>query len=291
MQKITNVPKLPVRPVDGHKGTFGKVLVVGGSPGFSGAPALSAKAALRSGAGLVRVAVPCSIQPVVAALDPCYTTIALPENEQGQCSETAIPQVLKQTAENDVVAFGPGAGTGRGVGQVILALLAVKNLPLVIDADGLNVLATLKGPGNWLRNKKASIVLTPHSGEMKRLWTSLFRDPLPSDRIEQAARLAQKAECVVVLKGAGTVVTDSKHVYINTTGNSGMATAGSGDVLTGIISALCGQKIPPFDAAVLGVYLHGLAGDAAAGDVGQISLISTDIIDHLKNAFKYADNP
>lgn len=290
MNTITDIPTLPLRPVDGHKGTFGRVLIVGGSQGFSGAPALAAKAALRSGAGLVRVAVPTSVQPVVAALDPCYTTIALPEDRQGQSNDKATAQLLKSAAENDVVAFGPGAGTGRGVKQALLALLAVKDLPLVVDADGLNVLATLTGPGNWVQNKKARLILTPHPGEMKRLWAGLFREPLPSDRTEQAARLAQYADCSVVLKGAGTVVTDGQNVYINTTGNPGMATAGAGDVLTGVIAALCGQGLAPFDAAVLGVYVHGRAGDIAANAIGQIGLIATDIIDTLKNAFHEMEN-
>lgn len=288
MQRITDIPKIPVRPVDGHKGTFGKILIIGGSRGFSGAPALAAKAAIRSGAGLVRVAVPDSIQSVVAAIDPCYTTIALPEEEQGQCGQTAIPLILKQAAENDVVAFGPGSGTGRGAEQALLALLAVNDLPLIVDADGLNCLAAVRGSGNWMKNKKSRTILTPHPGEMKRLWSGLFRSPLPSDRVEQALRMAEHTGCIVTLKGAGTVVTDGQRVYVNTTGNPGMATAGSGDVLTGVIAALGAQSLSLFEAAVLGVFLHGLAGDYAAKEVGQISLIATDIIEHLKDAFKHA---
>ena len=261
-------------------------MIVGGSVGFSGAPTLAAKAALRSGAGLVRVAVPASIQPVVAAMDPCYTTAALPADAQGQFDETAIGPLLKLAAAHDIVAFGPGAGTGRGAEQCLLALLAINDLPLVIDADGLNVLAVLKGPGNWLRNKRASVILTPHPGEMKRLWSGLFRESLPSDRIEQAVRLAQHADCIVVLKGAGTVVTDGRSVYVNTTGNPGMATAGAGDVLTGVIAALWGQGLAPLDAAVLGVYAHGQAGDRAAEAFGQIGLMATYIVDNLRMAFR-----
>ncbi len=285
MKRITDIPTLPSRPADSHKGTFGRVLVVGGSTGFSGAPALAGKAALRSGAGLVRVAVPAGVQPVVAALDPCYTTIALAEDKNGQIDETSA-HILKHAADNDVVAFGPGAGTGRGVKAALLTLLGGIDLLLVIDADGLNVLAGLKGPGNWLRHKKANVVLTPHPGEMKRLWAGLFRSSLPHDRTDQAVRLAQHTQCVVVLKGAGTVVTDGERVYVNTTGNPGMATAGAGDVLTGVIAALCGQGLSPFDASVLGVYTHGRAGDFAAESIGPISLIATDLIDHLKTAFQ-----
>lgn len=285
MKRITDIPVLPPRPAEGHKGTFGKVLVIGGSRGLSGAPVLAAKASLRSGAGLVRVAVPESIQPVVAALDPCYTTVALPDDAQGHINETAIAQILQYAADNDVVAFGPGAGTGVGVRQSLTALLAIEDLPLVIDADGLNVLSALRGPGSWLTHKKADMILTPHPGEMKRLWAGLFRKPLPYDRIDQAVQLAQHAQSVTILKGAGTVVTDGQSVYINSTGNPGMATAGAGDVLTGVIAALRGQKLSSFEAAVLGVYIHGLAGDCAAESVGQISLTATDIIDHLKVAF------
>ena len=284
MKKITELPKLSKRPVDGHKGTFGKVLIVGGSVGFSGAPALAGIAALRSGAGLVRVAVPESIQPVVAGLDPCYTTLAL-SDDNGQLSSNAVTELAKHLPDNDVVAFGPGAGTGPGVKDVLLSLLEVEGLKLVIDADGLNVLSACGGPGGWLEKKKAEVVLTPHPGEMKRLWKSIFREPMPEDRRESASLFAAKTKSVVVLKGAGTVVTDGEQVYVNTSGNPGMATAGSGDCLTGMIAALAGQELSLFDAAVLGVYVHGLAGNIAAAIHGQVSVIATDITDNLSAAF------
>ncbi len=284
MQRITDIPKLSKRPVDGHKGTFGKALIVGGSVGFSGAPALAGRAALRSGAGLVRVAVPRSVQSIVATLEPCSTTIGL-SDDNGQLASKAVTELAKQLPDNDVVAFGPGVGTGAGVRDVLLSLLAVEGLKLMIDADGLNVLSQCGGPGGWLEKKKADLVLTPHPGEMKRLWQSVFRDPMPEDRQECAAMFADKTDTIVVLKGAGTVVVDGERFYVNTTGNPGMATAGSGDVLTGIIAALAGQGLTLFDAAAMGVYVHGLAGDAAAKAVGQVSLIATDIIDHLGHAF------
>jgi len=284
-QRITDIPALPLRPADGHKGTFGKVLIVGGSRGFSGAPALAAKAALRSGAGLVRAAVPRSIQPIVAALDPCYTTLALSEDESGQCDEQAVCELVRWVRDNDVAAFGPGAGTGRGVRQCVSALLGMEDLPLIIDADGLNVLAAMRGADRWIQAKKARPILTPHPGEMRRLWHGVCREPMPADRVEQAARLAEQTGCIVVLKGAGTVVTDGSRYYVNTTGNPGMATGGAGDVLTGVIAALCGQGMKRFEAAVLGVYVHGLAGDLAADKLGQISLMATDLIDWLKDAF------
>jgi NAD(P)H-hydrate epimerase len=153
---------------------------------------------------------------------------------------------------------------------------------LVIDGDGLNNLSKIK---NWPAKLKANLILTPHPGEMKRLWQATFREKLPPDRQEQAAQLAQHSKTIVVLKGAGTVVTDGQKVYINKTGNPGMATAGSGDVLTGVITALMGQGLTNFDAAVLGVYIHGLAADIAAKKTGQTSLIATDIIQALGDAF------
>ena len=284
MKNVKDIPKLTIRPVDGHKGTFGKVLIVGGSVGFSGAPALAGKAALRSGAGLVRVAVPKSVQSIVATLEPCYTTIGLSESN-GQLFAKAATELAKHLPDNDVVAFGPGIGTGAGVKEVLLALLAVEDLKLVIDADGLNVLSQCGGTGGWLEKKKADVVLTPHPGEMKRLWKSVFRAPIPEDRQQCAIEFAEKTGSVVVLKGAGTVVTDGEKVFVNDTGNPGMATAGSGDVLTGVIAALIGQGLSAFDAAVLGVHVHGLAGDAAAKIRGQVGMIATDIIEHLGHAF------
>jgi ADP-dependent NAD(P)H-hydrate dehydratase len=284
MKTIKDIPKLPKRPVDGHKGTFGKILIIGGSVGFSGAPALAGRGALRSGAGLVRVAVPQSIQPIVATLDPCYTTIGLSE-KCDQLSSKAIMKLGEHLPDNDVVAFGSGAGTGAGVKDVLLSLIAIEGLKLVIDADGLNVLSQCGGPGGWLEKKNADVVLTPHPGEMARLWKSVFREPMPEDRQECAAKFAEKTNTIVVLKGAGTVVTDGGKQYVNTSGNPGMATAGSGDVLTGVIAALAGQHLSLFDAAVLGVFVPGLAGNIAAAVHGQTSLIATDIVDNLSAAF------
>ncbi len=282
MQIIENVPKLKPRAIDAHKGDFGKVCIVGGSIGMSGAAAIAGRAALRAGAGLVRVATPISVLPIVAAIEPCYTTIPLPEDETGCISADAIGLILQLVKQNDVMAFGPGVSVTAGVHQVLKTLIAQEGVRLVIDADGLNCLAKST---DWLEKKKANLILTPHPGEMKRLWDRLLRRQMPADRTDQAAELAQKAACTVVLKGAGTVVTDGSRVYVNTTGNPGMATAGSGDVLTGVITALAGQGMDNFDAAVLGVYIHGLAGDLAAEKVGQVSLITTDIIDSLGEAF------
>ena len=290
MQLIETIPKLKPRAADAHKGDFGKVLIIAGSMGMSGAAALAGRAALRAGAGLVRVATPKSVLPIVASIEPSFTTIALPEDSAGRISAKAINTILDAVSENDAVAFGPGVGVSGGLQSVLETLLQQENLRLVIDADGLNNLAILKG---WTANLKAKLILTPHPGEMKRLWSALSREQLPADRQKQAVQLAERTETTVVLKGAGTVVTDlstslkagGQKVYVNKTGNPGMATAGSGDVLTGVILALMGQGLSNFDAAILGVYIHGLAGDIAAEKLGQVSLIATDIIEALGDAF------
>ncbi len=286
MQLIESIPKLKPRAIDAHKGDFGKVCIIAGSTGMSGAAALAGRAALRAGAGLVRVATPKSVLPIVASIEPSFTTIALPEDSSGRISAKAINHVLEAAVENDCLAFGPGIGVSGALRSLLKTLLEQDRLRLTIDADGLNNLAGIK---DWFTGLQASLILTPHPGEMKRLWSALLREPLPPDRRQQAVRLAQKTKTTVVLKGAGTVVTDGQKFYINKTGNPGMATAGSGDVLTGIITALAGQGLNNFDAAVMGVYTHGLAGDIAAENLGQTSLISTDIIDALPEALKRID--
>ena len=282
MQIIEGIPKLKPRAIDAHKGDFGKVLIIAGSVGMSGAAALAGRAALRAGAGLVRVATAKSAQPIVASIEPSYTTIPLAEDNMGRISAKAINTILKAISENDAVAFGPGTGVSGDLQSVVQTLLEQEQLRLVIDGDGLNNLCKLK---NWPSKLKAEVILTPHPGEMKRLWSGLFREELPPDRQQQAVQLAQHTKTIVVLKGAGTVVTDGQKVYVNKTGNPGMATAGSGDVLTGVITALIGQGLANFDAAVLGVYIHGLAGDIAAKKIGQVSLIATDIAEALSDSF------
>jgi ADP-dependent NAD(P)H-hydrate dehydratase len=286
MQIIETIPNLEHRAIDAHKGDFGKVCIIAGSTGMSGAAALAGRAALRAGAGLVRVATPKSVLPIVASIEPSFTTIALPEDSFGRISAKAINPILEAAVQNDCLAFGPGLGISSALRSVLEALLEQDGLRLVIDADGLNNLSGING---WPTRIKAKLILTPHPGEMKRLWSALIRESLPNDRQQQAVQLAQQTKTVVALKGAGTVVTDGQKVYINKTGNPGMATAGSGDVLTGIITALAGQGLNNFDATVLGVYIHGLAGDIAAENLGQVSLIATDIIDALPEALKRID--
>jgi ADP-dependent NAD(P)H-hydrate dehydratase len=281
MQIIETIPKLKPRPAEAHKGDFGKVLIIAGSLGMSGAAALAGRAALRAGAGLVRVATAKSALPIIATIEPSYTTIPLVEDNSGKISLKAIDTILDAIAENDVVAFGPGVGVTADL-QSIVQILIEQNIRLVIDGDGLNNLSKIN---YWPKRLKANVVLTPHPGEMKRLWSSLFREEMPAERQQIAVQFARHTKTVVVLKGAGTVVTDGQKVYINKTGNPGMATAGSGDVLTGVITALIGQGLSNLDAAVLGVYIHGLAGDIAAEKIGQVSLMATDIVQALSDSF------
>ncbi|RJP39318.1 MAG: NAD(P)H-hydrate dehydratase [Phycisphaerales bacterium] len=272
------IAALPVRPTDAHKGQVGRVAIIGGCSGaqtMAGAPALAARAALRSGAGLVQAIVPGDIQQTVIMLEPCVTTRALPL--VGGSSLAAIVAEF----EPDVVAVGPGLG-GSILADHLRELIEQCDKPMVIDADGLNMLARMD---RFAIPNPARITLTPHPGEMKRLFDRWCPGPMPAARADAAVTLARSTGCVTVLKGAGTVVTDGRRLYVNETGNAGMATAGAGDVLTGMIAAFVGQRLEPLEAAILGVYLHGLAGDFAAQDLGQLSLTAVDIIDALPDAF------
>jgi ADP-dependent NAD(P)H-hydrate dehydratase len=282
LQPIQSVPKLPARPTDAHKGHFGTALIIAGSRGMGGAAALAGKAALRSGAGLVRVACPQGISATVAGFEMSYTTMPLPEDPEGRLSSQALGRILDAVQACDVVALGPGLGTSHGLQTIIETLIQDSSLKLVLDADGLNNLSRIS---QWPMKVRAQLILTPHPGEMKRLWASAFRTSLPNDRSGQASQLAQASQSIVTLKGAQTVVTDGHSLYINQTGNPGMATGGSGDVLTGIIAALIGQGQNALDAAILGTHIHGLAGDLAGQIVGQIALCAPDIIDSLPKAW------
>jgi NAD(P)H-hydrate epimerase len=283
LEKITTIPTLPARASDTHKGDVGKLLILAGSIGMTGAPALAGKAALRSGAGLVRIATAQSALPIVASLDPCYTTLPLAEDQQGRISAKAIAAVMNALQEHDVMALGPGLGISRGLTTLIVQLLNKTSVPIVLDADGINNLCQRH---DWPEQMRTQVVMTPHPGEMRRLWANVRRDSPPADRQQCAVTLAAQTRTVMVLKGEHTVVSDGRRVYINQTGNPGMATAGSGDVLTGIITALIGQGLALFDAAVLGVAVHGFAGDMVAERSGMISLVATDIIDMLGPAFE-----
>ncbi len=279
----TSIPRVPQRPADSHKGSVGRIVVFGGSwgeVGMVGAPALTANAALRSGAGLVQIVTEPDAMPMVATLAPCATT---------RCLESSA-DLSKLAVEfgADVVAIGPGMGNAVSADQ-ILSLLQSFSGGIVVDADALNTLATV---GEWLAAWPGNVVLTPHPGEFNRLLEG-FGMPLlgegdkasERDRAESANAFAAVTRTTVVLKGMGTIVSDPEQYYVNQTGNSGMATAGTGDVLTGMIAALVGQKLSATDAAILGVYAHGLAGDAAAAHQGRISMTALDMIDALAEVF------
>ncbi len=290
IERVTRVPQLPNRKCESHKGDFGRVLIVGGSRGMAGAAGLAGRAALRSGAGLVRIAVPEGIQAIVAAMVPCATTTGLVQDTRGIIAIKAGCEIMAQIAENDVVAWGPGLGISCGVRELLHGVLSqIKDTGwagrgMVIDADGLNNLAKL---GAVKLNN--NVVLTPHPGEMKRLWRAYCSQDISAmGRLEQTVMLARHCGAVVVLKGADTVVSDGERAYVNTTGNAGMATGGSGDVLTGVIAALIANKqvgLSVFEAAVLGVYVHGKAGDMLRCKLGQTALTADDIIATLGQAW------
>ncbi len=285
-ERITSLPVLKPRVEDGHKGLYGTVLVIAGGRGMAGAAALCGASALRSGAGLVRVATPGEVQPTVASFEPCYMTHPLPHDSDGLiCLQPSIPVLERLIAAADVVAVGPGLGQSEDIRGLMRWIVKATEKPLVIDADGLNALAVQP---ELLTGLTRPVVVTPHPGEFARL-TATEVAAANADRIGNAARLAARSEqLIVVLKGAGTVVTDGHRVYVNRTGNPGMATGGAGDVLTGVIAALIGQGLPAFDAAQLGVYMHGLAGDIARDQSGTIGMIAGDIVDSLPDAFDHA---
>ena len=256
---------------------------------MSGAACLSGVAALRGGAGLVSVALPSGIQNVVASYEPGYLTIGLPEDSlTGQLAEDAVAEVLILAATKDVIAVGPGLGGGAGSQSLVQQLCLTCRLPMVIDADALNVLSEHLRSGR-LSEKDLSgpRVLTPHPGEFSRL-SGLSIPEIEARRTEVAREFAARYGVVLLLKGPRTVITDGSDVAINTTGNSGMATGGSGDVLTGLIAALLGQGLSPFDAARTGAYLHGLAGDIAAAELSEPGLIASDLPKYLPRAWMRA---
>jgi ADP-dependent NAD(P)H-hydrate dehydratase len=283
---VEAIPTLPPRPRDSHKGRFGFVLVIAGSRGMAGAAALCGASALRSGAGLVRVASPAEVQPTVASFEPSYMTCPLPQDADGLIQfESARPILARLIAPASVIAVGPGLGQSADIRQLIGYLITESDKPLVIDADALN---SLDGQTELLKALERPAVITPHPGEFARL-VGCDVATVQSDRIKLAAEFAGQAESlVVVLKGADTVVTDGRRYFINSTGNPGMATGGAGDVLTGVVAALLAQKLPAFEAAQLATYIHGLAGDIARDQNGEVGLVAGDIVDALPDAFVHS---
>ncbi len=284
IETVTILPTLLPRDAAGHKGDYGRVLVVAGSRGMAGAAVLCGSAALRAGAGLVKVAVPAEILPIVAAGNPCYTTAALPHDADGRLAHRAFPILTALCEAHDVVAIGPGLGQSNELTALMIELFANVARPMVIDADGLNAFV---GHLDKLGAPATPRIFTPHPGELARL-VHADGATVQARRQELAIEFAVEHDVIVVLKGQGTLVTDGERMYQNTTGNPGMATGGTGDLLTGIIAALIGQHLSPFEAAQLGVYVHGKAGDLARDQIGEVSLIATDLLDFLPPALRQA---
>ena len=280
-----DLPRLPIRNLDAHKGNYGQVLLIGGSRGMTGAVALAGMAAVRSGAGLTRLAVPDVCLDTVASFDPNYMTVPLPSDAQGRISRAALPQLRELSEQATSIGFGPGLSRSEDLNALVAELYQTFPGPMVVDADGLNALA--QQPALHTRTVGPRI-LTPHVGEFRRLWLGAGQD---AKRLETgpwaacAEEFAQQHQVVVVMKGRHTRVTDGQRGFTNSTGNPGMATGGSGDVLTGVIAALLGQLKCPLECAALGVFVHGRAGDLACQAKGQVSMSASDIKDSLPKAF------
>jgi ADP-dependent NAD(P)H-hydrate dehydratase / NAD(P)H-hydrate epimerase len=268
------------RAADSHKGDFGRVTIVAGSIGKTGAAHLSAMGALRSGAGLVTVATPKCCLPIVASMEPAFMTVPLPDDEAGGVIADAVERVLD--IDQDVLACGPGLGRTANAADFVHALLDRATVPLVLDADAITVLAD--DPGRLTGSEERDIIITPHPGEMARLVGSSIAD-VQANRIDVAATFATTHRVYVILKGHRTVIaTPEGKVYINPTGNPGMATGGTGDVLTGMIAAWLAQLLDAEAACRLAVFLHGAAGDLVESREGQVSMIATDLLDCLGEA-------
>ena len=268
---------LPERNPDAHKGDFGKILLLCGSRGHTGAAALAAMGALRSGAGLVYLGVPESIYAIEAVKLTEPVVFPLPD-EEGKFSGAAIAEILALLPKMDAVLIGPGLGQSAGVWAVVDAVLKAANCPVVLDADGINLLA---GHKDVLRGRSAPSIRTPHMGEFQRLGGNAS-----VSRTESAMKMARDLGAVVVLKGYHTVITDGCACCVNDTGNPGMAVGGSGDVLAGVITSLLGQGLRPMDAAACGAWLHGAAGDICAAEIGQYGMLPTDMLNVLPRLMK-----
>lgn len=268
---------LPDRKADSHKGDYGKILLLCGSRGFTGAAALAAMGALRSGAGLVYVGVPESIYAIEAV--KLTEAIVFPlTDEEGKLSAKAIPEIRKYLQSVDAVLIGCGLGISTGTMAVLDAVLREFKGPIVVDADGITMLATCP---ELIKQRQYPTVLTPHEGEFRRLDIALGEE-----RVAGTITAAKELGCVVLRKGHGTVITDGKEYYINSTGNPGMAVGGSGDVLSGIIVSFLGQNIPPLEATACAAWLHGAAGDRCAKELGQYAMLPTDILRELPYLLK-----
>ena len=277
-----SLPKLPVRIRESSKFDYGRVGRVAGSRGMAGAAALSSMAALRGGAGLVEAIVPESIQATVASFDPCVMTHGLSEDGAGRFSLSALSAIHDRCQKSNVVALGPGLGRSDDLVKIVQDLRQTLSIPVVLDADALWALAQ---DAEWQKVEPAGPrVLTPHAGELARL---LGQNPSREKKQERAELetaatiLARKTKSVLVFKGPASLITDGTMSIYNETGNPGMATAGTGDVLTGVLAALLAQQLSAFDAARLGAWIHGAAGDEAVDRNGECSMTARDLLNCL----------
>lgn len=268
---------LPRRPRNSHKGNYGKLLLLCGAVGYTGAPALAAMAAARTGAGLIYVGVPKSIYPIVAGKLMEPMVFPLPE-ENGMLSEAAVPEILRRLSDCDACLIGCGLGKSDGTNAVVKAVLENAACPVVVDADGINV---LDGHIDILRGAACPVILTPHEGEFLRLGGSLEKG-----RIYGAKKLHKDTGATVLLKGHRSLICGEEGVYLNNCGNPGMATGGSGDVLSGIIVSLLGQGLTPTMAAAVGAWLHGISGDLCALRFGEYGLLPSDLLQMLPRLLK-----
>lgn len=267
---------LPDRPAESHKGDYGKLLLLCGSRGYTGAAALAAQGALRVGAGLVFLAVPESIYAIEAVKLTEPIVLPLPD-EDGKLSPDAREEIKKLLTGKDAVLIGPGLGQSAGTFAAVKTVCEQFSGPVVIDADGINV---LQGHIDILRGRTGPTILTPHAGEFARIAGNI------DDRVRDAANLATELGAIVLLKGHRTLITDGNTCYINSTGNPGMAVGGSGDLLAGIITGLLGQGLPPLEASACGAWLHGAAGDACAKRIGQYGMLPSDMLTDLPRLLK-----
>jgi len=276
------------RKSNSDKGDFGHIFILAGSSRYSGAAILCAEAAMRTGAGGVTLGIPAGINNAVIRIKPKEVmTFPLPQTRSGSLSVKGYSKIEGFSKYADVLVIGPGLTQGKSTQALVRKVVRNINKPMVIDADGLNALAGhLKILLSTIRHYRLSTILTPHPGEMSRL-LGISVERVQKNRKEIAIQFSKNHKLTLVLKGHNTIVSDYKgNLYVNKTGNPGMGTAGSGDVLTGMIAAFLGQGLNAFDSAKYATYLHGLAGDLAAGEKTQISLIASDIIAKIPEAIK-----
>jgi len=280
-----HIEKMPVRRADSHKRDYGRVFVVAGSPGMTGAAFLCSQGALLSGSGLVTCGIPESLNRIMETKLTEVMTLPLAETGDGSLGLKAKEKILDFSKKCDVIAIGPGLGAGSQTRALVRDLIGSTEQPVVLDADGINA---LEGELEPLRKRGYRTVITPHPGEMARLMGKDTGE-VQSNRTDIAKSVAEVTGTVVCLKGHHTVVADPEGmIYVNETGNSGMATGGTGDVLTGMIASFIGQGVDDFSAAVSAVYLHGLAGDIAAEKKGQFSMIASNVLECISDAFNKA---